>query len=176
MRKVCSGSAGMKGWFTASLFDKGGGLLRCEKFTNTYTKAARNAQLRSLLQTTATPHLGSTHYAKLLAFCTSDYPGTPADSDLGTVQAYESLSVLSDITIESSKCTGTRQATFSNTTGGLVTIKYIATTYGSNVAKNQVFQMANIGLYGVPNGGGLVIDYVWEFQYDISFSGGIPTS
>lgn len=150
--------------------DVDGKVLSVQDLHNTYTYSFVKRVLATLVQATAEDHLDATGWAKNVAISTGVYPTTPQDSDIANVVTYQELSTIADIIETAAKFSAPRSVSWKNTTGVPVIVTYLALTYGSSVAKDQVFSLVELDTSETVNDGQtLVINYDCEVTKDTSY-------
>lgn len=166
----------MRGTFECFLRDPDGAERHVGTYENLFTNNAKERALRTLLQTTSGDKLSATAYPAKLAFCTGTFPLTPQsddiDADGGGIaddpNGYVSFNTLANITSSSSSCSGTKSATWTNSSGGSITVTFLACVYSNSKVASNVYNMANIEDTDVLNGQSFVVNYNWQFNFDTS--------
>ena len=143
-------------------------------YENCYTNNMLQRTLRTLLNTTTSTKLDSTHYAKKMAFCGDAFPTSPWSSAISGVltddNGYVDFNTLADIASSSVSCYGTKTAAWTNSSLATQTVKYLATVYDEDTAASNVYSMSNIDDTPVLIGQTFTVNYVWTFDFDTSAS------
>lgn len=167
----------MRGFFECFLKDSDGRSRFVGKFENLYTNNAKEMMLRTLLQTTGGgTKLSATAYPAKLAYCTGDYPSSPESDDIDadggavadTPNGYISFATLSALTVTAASCSGTKSATWTNAFGSGITVSFLACVYTTSTVASNIYNMASITDTLVGNGQSFVVNYSWQFNFDIA--------
>jgi hypothetical protein len=139
------------------------------EYRNCFTNNLVERVLATLLQT-SDDQISATAYPKKMLFCTGAFPSTPWDIAIpsGEIEGDDDFTSLSSITSGSSACYGMKTAEWTNSTGSTVTITYLATAYINSIAKDNLYTMTNIEDRDVLNTQTFVVNYTWQFGFDIS--------
>lgn len=160
----------MKSRIEVILKSKDGEELSKQVFENTYTYAFAGRLLATLVQASGSAHISPIGWAKKLALSSGSFPYSPADSDLSDIEDYVDLSSVVSITETSKVFTVTRTASWTNGTGAPVNITYLAQTFDTSVAKDQVFCLANLPTPETVNDGQVLqVNYTNSVTKDTSY-------
>lgn len=115
----------------------------CGEFYNDITKAAKDAILSTMAQSSATTKLGATFYSQKIAFCSGDAPTDPIRDNLnaegGSVVSYEALETANpEISTNARQVTVTLTATYTNSGASIVEISFVAMVYANSTDASNV--------------------------------------